>query len=388
MKKKVLIIFKYPHGWNKDVINKFSNYYDTEFLYVSNFENKNFVEIVKEINDLISLKKIEIVVFDPDYFKFINYFFVQKINCKKKILMTGDDFHLHELHSITASACDMVLSSDPLSVLKYKEKGFDAFFFQFDFSQIKKTGENKKDIDVLFYGHITEDRKEILNYISGEGINLKNVGHEEFVTGLPRDELLELISRSKIFLNLSKTRTSKVQKYNTDSIYKFYYQFKGKVIIAGLKGIACVSEYSPGLELLFNKDEVPTFYTKEECLEILKKLLKDEELLSGYTKNFTSKVQNLHEDKKNFESIFNAIEKESNRKVKLIKIPYWYLRIAAKQIILKNIKLSNLLKSLLQFKIIFPMLENSNVVEKILIILESFINILWYSLIYSIKNKK
>ncbi len=388
MKKKVLIIFKYPHGWNKDVINKFSNYYDTEFLYVSNFENKNFVEIVKEINDLISLKKIEIVVFDPDYFKFINYFFVQKINCKKKILMTGDDFHLHELHSITASACDMVLSSDPLSVLKYKEKGFDAFFFQFDFSQIKKTGENKKDIDVLFYGHITEDRKEILNYISGEGINLKNVGHEEFVTGLPRDELLELISRSKIFLNLSKTRTSKVQKYNTDSIYKFYYQFKGKVIIAGLKGIACVSEYSPGLELLFNKDEVPTFYTKEECLEILKKLLKDKELLSGYTKNFTSKVQNLHEDKKNFESIFNAIEKESNRKVKLIKIPYWYLRIAAKQIILKNIKLSNLLKSLLQFKIIFPMLENSNVVEKILIILESFINILWYSLIYSIKNKK
>ena len=388
MKKKLLIIFKYPHGWNKDVINKFSNYYDTEFLYVSNFENKNFVEIVKEINDLISLKKIEIVVFDPDYFKFINYFFVQKINCKKKILMTGDDFHLHELHSITASACDMVLSSDPLSVLKYKEKGFDAFFFQFDFSKIKKTGENKKDIDVLFYGHITEDRKEILNYISGEGINLKNVGHEEFVTGLPRDELLELISRSKIFLNLSKTRTSKVQKYNTDSIYKFYYQFKGKVIIAGLKGIACVSEYSPGLELLFNKDEVPTFYTKEECLEILKKLLKDEELLSGYTKNFTSKVQNLHEDKKNFESIFNAIEKESNRKVKLIKIPYWYLRIAAKQIILKNIKLSNLLKSLLQFKIIFPMLENSNVVEKILIILESFINILWYSLIYSIKNKK
>tara|TARA_Y100000590_G_scaffold380149_1_gene448256 strand:+ start:387 stop:1553 length:1167 start_codon:yes stop_codon:yes gene_type:complete len=388
MKKKVLIIFKYPHGWNRDVINKFSNYYDAEFLYVSNFENKNFVEIVKEINDLISLKKIEIVVFDPDYFKFINYFFVQKINCKKKILMTGDDFHLHELHSITASECDMVLSSDPLSVLKYKEKGFDAFFFQFDFSKIKKTGENKKDIDVLFYGHITEDRKEILNYISGEGINLKNVGHEEFVTGLPRDELLELISRSKIFLNLSKTRTSKVQKYNTDSIYKFYYQFKGKVIIAGLKGIACVSEYSPGLELLFNKDEVPTFYTKEECLEILKKLLKDEELLSGYTKNFTSKVQNLHEDKKNFESIFNAIEKESNRKVKLIKIPYWYLRIAAKQIILKNIKLSNLLKSLLQFKIIFPMLENSNVVEKILIILESFINILWYSLIYSIKNKK
>ena len=39
MKKKVLIIFKYPHEWNLGVTDKFSNYYDTEFLYISNFKN-------------------------------------------------------------------------------------------------------------------------------------------------------------------------------------------------------------------------------------------------------------------------------------------------------------------------------------------------------------
>ena len=53
MKKKVLIIFKYPHAWNEHVINRFLIYYDTEFLYISNFKNKNFTEIVEHINNLI-----------------------------------------------------------------------------------------------------------------------------------------------------------------------------------------------------------------------------------------------------------------------------------------------------------------------------------------------
>ena len=43
--------------------------------------------------------------------------------------MIGDDSGLHEFHSITASACDLVLNSDPLAVLKYKEKGYEAFFY-------------------------------------------------------------------------------------------------------------------------------------------------------------------------------------------------------------------------------------------------------------------
>ena len=94
MKKKVLIVFKYPHRWNNQVIKKFSNYYDTEKLYISDLKNINFKEVVNKINNLIKLKNIEIVVFDPDYFKIINLFFIQKIKAKKKIIWTGDDFEL------------------------------------------------------------------------------------------------------------------------------------------------------------------------------------------------------------------------------------------------------------------------------------------------------
>ena len=387
MKKKVLIIFKYPHAWNEHVINRFLIYYDTEFLYISNFKNKNFTEIVEHINNLIKLKNIEIVVFDVDYFKFINFFFIKKINSKKKIFITGDDFEFHEFHSVTASACDLVLSQCPLSVLKYKEKGCEAYISNMEFSNISNNNNYKKEIDVLFYGHITPDRRNILDYIVKEGINLKNIGHEGNVTGLPKDELLKLISKSKIVLELSKSRTSFVKNYASESIYKFYYLYKGKIIVAGLKGAACVSEYSPGTELLFSKDEVATFFTKEECVKILKKLLNNKELLEKYTNKFTSKVYNLYEDKKNFEPIYKAIEKPNHRRIELIKIPYWYLRISAKQILLRNLKLSNLIKAIFQFRIIFKIIKNSSLLTKLLIVSESVINTLWYSIIYTFKSK-
>ena len=387
MKKKVLIIFKYPHAWNEHVINRFLIYYDTEFLYISNFKNKNFTEIVEHINNLIKSKNIEIVVFDVDYFKFINFFFIKKINSKKKIFITGDDFEFHEFHSVTASACDLVLSQCPLSVLKYKEKGCEAYLSNMEFSKISSNNNDKKEIDVLFYGHITPDRRNILDYIVKEGINLKNIGHEGNVTGLPKDELLKLISKSKIVLELSKSRTSFVKNYASESIYKFYYLYKGKIIVAGLKGAACVAEYSPGTELLFSKDEVETFFTKEECVKILKKLLNNKELLEKYTNKFTSKVYNLYEDKKNFELIYKAIEKPNHRRIELIKIPYWYLRISAKQILLRNLKLSNLIKAIFQFRIIFKIIKNSSLLTKLLIVSESVINTLWYSIIYTFKSK-
>ena len=204
MKNKVLIIFKYTREhWNSPVINKFSNYYDIEYLYISDYKNKNFTEIVNEINSLIKLKNIEIIVFDVDYFRFINFFFIKKINARKKVLITGDDFDQHEMHAITASACDFVLSGCPLSVLKFKEKGFEAYMIAFEIANLKNN-RDKKEIDVLFFGHLTPDRKEMLDYIVKEGVNLKNVGHEEHIRGIPDDELTKLISKSKIVLNLSR----------------------------------------------------------------------------------------------------------------------------------------------------------------------------------------
>jgi hypothetical protein len=235
---------------------------------------------------------------------------------------------------------------------------------------------------------LTTDRKQFLDYISKEGISVKNVGHYEHVEGLPKDQLINLISKSKIVLNLSKSKTTSVLNYASESIYPFYYQFKGRICLSGMIGTACVSEYSPGQEIIFRKDELQTFFSKEECVKILKKLLSDDQLLEKYTNKFTSRSHELWDDKKSFECIYNAIEKSNHRKVQLIKFPYWYLRIAAKQIMLRNIKLSNLIKTISQFNIIFSIIKNSSLLIKLLIIFESIVNIFWYGLLSTLKVKK
>ena len=153
-------------------------------------------------------------------------------------------------------------------------------------------------------------------------------------------------------------------------------------------GTACVSEFFPGYNLLFNENELEIFYTKEECFEILTKLLKNEEILEKYANKFSTKVQNICDDEREFMPIFNAIENSKYEKVKLSKVPYWYLRIAAKQIILRNIKVSNLKKSIFQFNLIFSLIKNSSILTKLLIVFESILNVLWYPIVKVIKTKK
>ena len=241
------------------------------------------------------------------------------------------------------------------------------------------------EIDVLVFGRMTSDRRKFLSFIESGGIKVKVVGEDnDLVT---EEELAKLISKSKIVLNFSKTTGRSVISYFSEDTYKHYYQLKGRLTHCGLCGTLCISEYSPGQEIMFKDNEIPTFHTKEECVKILQQLLKNEELLLKYTDIFCSKIMNVCEDKKAFGPIHKAIEKKINSKPELITIPYWYLRIAAKQIITRNLNFASFFKSISQFKEIFKIIKNSNFRIKLLIILETSINIIWYSIISTIKNK-
>ena len=76
IKKKILFIFKQPYHWNPDIIEKFYNYFEVKSINISEFDKESFSEIVSKINYLIKTKNIEITVFDVDYFKFLNLFFI------------------------------------------------------------------------------------------------------------------------------------------------------------------------------------------------------------------------------------------------------------------------------------------------------------------------
>jgi len=386
MRKNCLIIFKWPIFLNKFIVNKLSKFYQTDFLYLSDFKDKNFSEIIGEINDFIERKDIHVVFFDVDSIKFINLFFIKKINKNvKKILMTFDDTAVHEMNAITANACDLIVSHCPFSVLKYKEKGYEAHNMCLENdANIFKNYNLKKDIEVLFFGRLNKDRKTFLEFLSNEGIKIKKIGED--TNFLSIEELAKTISRSKIVLNFSKTTKDFVTNYSSENVYKFYYELKGRLVMTGLCGTLCISEYSPGQTLMFEHDELLTFYNKEECLDILNKLLKDSDLLNKYTSKFCNKVLTKYEETKNFEPIYKAIEESKNKKIELIKIPYWYLRIVAKQIIKRDINIKNFKKNISQLGEIYRIIKKSNAHIKVLIIFETLINILWYSVKSTIKS--
>ena len=389
MKKKALILFKAQWDWNKFIISKISNFYEVKFLYLDQIK-KNYLNTIAQVNNFIADNKIDTVFFDVDYQKFVNYYFINKIKNVKKVMMTLDNYERHNLNLITACSCHVVLT-DPISLLKYKELGIPAYnwLIESDGSIYKDMALEKKT-DVLFFGKINKDRKNFVEFIENNGIKVKVVGNniESYISD---KELINLICESKIVINFSKTTWEKISNYPEKSIFKNQYQLKGRIIQAGLCGTACITEYAPQHKLLYKEDELLQFTTKEECVKILNDLLNNNNKLLNYTKKFSTKTQEEYEDKKFFKKIYYFLEEIDPNIIKTDKnlriIPYWYKRICCKQILLRDLKISKFFQSIYNFKEISSIAKKSNIFTFLLISIETAVNLIYYSLLNSIKRK-
>jgi hypothetical protein len=163
MKKKCLIVFSIPHiyNWEKVVIKKFEIIYNVEFLFANEIFNSGGSYLLKKkINEILSLKNIDVVVFDTDFLPFVDANIIDSIPSNVyKILITFDNIVHSTLNLISGSFCDLVLTYDPLDVLKFRENNIKSLFFTLeDTKNSFKYLNLKKEIDVLFYGDINKKR--------------------------------------------------------------------------------------------------------------------------------------------------------------------------------------------------------------------------------------
>ena len=306
-------------------------------------------------------------------------------------MLTCDDYERHNFNLITANSCNYVLTACPISAYKYKEVGKDASFMPIESDgKLYKDLKIKKDIDVFFFGKVNKDRKNFLDYLTNNGINLKVVGNNSENRVLDT-ELVKLICRSKIVVNLSKTTWGKIMNIPEKNVFSFQYQFKGRIIQVGLCGTACISEYAPHNELLYNSNELLQFKNKKECLLLIQDLLNNSKKLEEYSKIFSTKTKNFYEDEKEFKKIFDYLEKLETRKLivedNLQKIPYWYNRICAKQILLRDLRITRFFSSIINFKELLYIAKKSNMLALMVIFIESFLNFIYYSLLNTIRTK-
>ena len=381
-KESILILFKER---KKETPNsffykrKFSREYDVTTIFVSDYLSQNSSIIAEIINEIIRKKKISFVLFEGDHISIFDIKFIQLIDSSiKKGLFLQDDYMYHYINRITASACDFVLTACPLSNLKFKELGYKSFFLpvEADGSIFKDTNE-KKIYDVLFFGRVKNNRKEITNYLKENKINILECGPYDSISDSP-EKLAKLINQSKIVLNF--TESDNTNKGNNPlSHYKYYYQMKGRVCFTGMCGSLCVSEYSPSNELLFNQNEIPYFKGKEECLKVVQSFLMNNSKLVEATKKYKEKCLE-YEDSNYIKKIKAFFEKNATKKVEKIEvnIPYWYEFIFFKKNIMLRFRMNKFLSFFKQvFLSIFFTKYKSKYLLPVFFLLGIFISILF-----------
>ena len=304
-------------------IDKFQIKYNIFNFFINDKIQLSNNEIILEINKIILKEKIKIVLFEGDHAHIINDEFISKVSKQvKKGIFLGDDMVWHLVNLISAQQCDFVLTSEPISSYKFQEVGVKSLFVPIEANgKIFKERNLKKIYDVLHFGRNKTIRSDYLDYLLENNIKVKIVSPYDDEANTIK-KLAELISQSKIVLNFEKSLNGN-RRFNPLKIFKYFYQSKGRIQMAGISNVLCISEYSPSSEILYNK-ELPFFYSKEDCLKKIRFYLSNDDELKKATEIFHLKSLEYEDSRyiNKIQNFIDSIDKKNNEYQ--LKSPIWY----------------------------------------------------------------
>ena len=324
--KNVLFIFKDRKSVtiNNDFwVNKFSHKFNINKFFINDNLNLTNNRIISKINKIINEKKIEVVLLEGDHAHIIDYNFIDKLDDEvKKGIFLGDDMVWHQLNLISAHSCDFVFSSCPISALKFQEIGINSFFVPIECDgNILKDYKLKKSYDVLHFGREKTNRHKYIKYLKENDIRVKSVSpYDEEANTF--EKLCKLISQAKIVLNFTKSSNGN-RIFNPLKIFESFYQLKGRIQMAGISNVLCITEFSPAIYLMYNKNELPSFKNKKECLDKINFFLSNENEMNNYTKRFYLKSLE-YEDSRYINKISDFLNKLPIKEKKYFSTPNWY----------------------------------------------------------------
>ncbi len=331
--ENILLVFKDRKSvtLNNDFwTDKFKTQYKTFQFFINDNLRLTNNKIIEKINTVIEKENIDIILFEGDHAHIIDFNFIKNINNNvKKGIFLGDDMVWHQLNAITAQACDFVFSSCPLSSLNFQEIGIESLFVPIECNgNILKDYKLQKIYDVLHFGREKTIRSHYINFLRDKGINVKSTGpYDEESDSF--EKLAKMINQAKIVLNFSESSNGN-RKFNPLRIFKSFYQLKGRIQMAGLANSMCVTQYSPSIYMMYQEDELPSFKTKEECLNKIKFFLENENKLNETKEKFHKKSL-MYEDSNYIKKIDAFLKKLNVKKKYHFSEPIWYSSIFLNQ---------------------------------------------------------
>lgn len=283
----------------------------------------------QHITDLVTDKKIDIVLIIPfasDYQ--ISVEFYHSLRKKVKIVFWfADDATYFEVYNrYYAQVADAVITADCFAVAAYKRLGMPVILYQFiDVRNKIRPVDIEKDIDVCFIGDMKKPgRNEYIKFLRDNGINVVVYGYGSQNGFLPYEKMSEYLCRSKI--NLNFTQVAYPDWINFDEpLLNLVRQNNGRPRETALARAFCLSEYSPGLDTMFDiGKEIDVFHDKTELLEKVKYYLsnpskREEMAAAAYERAVQNYLPEIYIPKM-LKDMMNVLENRDRLNVRVDKI--------------------------------------------------------------------
>ena len=268
-----------------------------------------FEEYIKKI---ISHNNVNLIFFGIGAEMIIDILFIKELseNFNVKIIMSfPDSEHLFEdIDRYYAQTADLVWVNNPDIEKIFNVYGTPTFCgLGFDTNRYKVKKINKS-IDVSFIGGLNRgNRKEYIEFLIANGINLEIAGHDTERGIISTKDKNMIAYQSKINLNF----TGVLNNFRT--IYKRVKGSKGRAQEISLLGSFVLSEYASGLEEIFDiGKEIDVFRTKEEMLEKINYYLENDSERETMAFKAHKRALKMHKTSNVIKRLLISIEKLSN----------------------------------------------------------------------------
>jgi hypothetical protein len=237
--------------------------------YPKIYENLGHKKFQDKITDLCKKFPIDVLLIDAPYgcyqFDKSTFSTIQKLGVKI-FGMSFDNSTDFKFYIQQYSLLDGVICTAPMTRLGFDALGIPSAIFwpnapyeNFIENEVKK----ERDIEVSFVGNLKADRKQWIDYLAEKGIKVYVCGWGTQSGKINSNEYRSILQRSKITLNFNKQN-----HYKLLSIFDEQSQWRTlptlRNIEATKEGALCLSEWVPELELMFPRNTIEYFSSKNE----------------------------------------------------------------------------------------------------------------------------
>ena len=330
-KDNLLILFKFPGRWNTHIIKVLETEYNVTYGFYLPIYNAIGT---RGISELVQKMKIELhikaLLIDPEWLTIFNIASVELLDVILPVgLMLFDDGPWHDYNRVLASRASFVLSSCPLSIMKYRELGIEAAPIYVQSEQLYMTDDIQPIYDVLWYGTHKADRNSYISRLESM-TDLNIFIHTK--NDLPMEELAKLIRCAKIIVNLSKSEFPRSMALYNSIPRPEIYLLTGRIIEAGFSGRLCISQYAPHHHYFGELTKcMKEFHTPEEMETMIRSTLESDRLPED-TEQFCSYIKKTCGDQvvaENIRKLIDTVNMSSFRYITRINQHYYNVAISA-----------------------------------------------------------